>query len=216
MSKVRSWLGLMSVAVVASVLGAAGAWYFYQQHRDQSSQREDDNVQQNVSSDGGGTSPHDDDIAIEHLKQLVAGTLKDPASAQFAELHLFKSRMYNFTGTYSLCGRVNAKNSYGGYAGYTDFVAFDAVDPASRAFTGASGVVMRPITDRYEDATNLAHYAMMSALYCRDTDLRALGEDFKRNTAGPFGGLENAGKWYDDVYKWGKGKQLPNLGWVLK
>lgn len=47
-------------------------------------------------------------------EKLVADTLKDPSSAQFRNLKKDK-----LTG--SICGEVNAKNSYGAYTGFKVF-----------------------------------------------------------------------------------------------
>ena len=65
---------------------------------------------------------------IAELRKAVIDELKDPNSA------LFKSEEYFAGGVrvdkrflptrYSLCGKINAKNSYGGYTGASPFVAF--------------------------------------------------------------------------------------------
>ncbi|MEB0092879.1 hypothetical protein QN391_07325 [Pseudomonas sp. CCI1.2] len=61
----------------------------------------------------------------EQAKNAVKATLKDPESAQFRNLYT-----KSFTGNpprpnlaalVSVCGEVNAKNSYGGYTGFTRF-----------------------------------------------------------------------------------------------
>lgn len=58
--------------------------------------------------------------AIEQAKQkgmeLVRSALKDPGSALFEDV-----RAANGAGL--VCGRVNAKNSYGGYAGFKIFLS---------------------------------------------------------------------------------------------
>jgi hypothetical protein len=45
--------------------------------------------------------------------------LKDPDSARFGVMNAVKQK----DGTISICGWVNAKNSYGGYTGETPFIA---------------------------------------------------------------------------------------------
>jgi hypothetical protein len=60
---------------------------------------------------------------VQKGKELVARNFKDPASAQWRSLYLMN-------GT-TLCGEVNAKNSYGGYVGFRAFYV-DTV-------TGSSG-----------------------------------------------------------------------------
>lgn len=56
--------------------------------------------------------------ALEETRQsgmtAVRSALKDPASAQFKDI-----RIADVTG--SVCGQVNAKNSYGGYTGFKLF-----------------------------------------------------------------------------------------------
>lgn len=50
----------------------------------------------------------------------VAGMLKDPESARFQGLYgMQRAALPEVT---SICGEVNAKNSYGGYAGFSRFV----------------------------------------------------------------------------------------------
>lgn len=56
---------------------------------------------------------------IMAVKMLVSSTLKDPDSARFRGV---KAKW----GT--VCGEVNAKNSYGGYVGYRRFYAIDGSD----------------------------------------------------------------------------------------
>lgn len=47
----------------------------------------------------------------------VAQTLRDPYSAQFANLQQFQTS----NGDTIVCGQVNARNGFGGYAGYFQF-----------------------------------------------------------------------------------------------
>ncbi|MAR57097.1 MAG: hypothetical protein CMM93_07940 [Rickettsiales bacterium] len=56
--------------------------------------------------------------ALNQAKLNVESLLKDPYSAKFSELRIEK-----FGKGKVVCGKVNAKNSYGGYTGSTDFVA---------------------------------------------------------------------------------------------
>lgn len=51
---------------------------------------------------------------------IVRSSLKDPASAQFEGVQKGKKAG-------SVCGAVNAKNSYGGYVGFRRFVVFEGV-----------------------------------------------------------------------------------------
>lgn len=60
--------------------------------------------------------------AIEQAKhkgiELAKSVLKDPASALFEDVRAAD-------GTSGVCGRVNAKNSYGGYTGFKLFFSSD-------------------------------------------------------------------------------------------
>lgn len=54
-------------------------------------------------------------MSEEDLKQKVRSALKDPNSAEFKDVQWIEGK--------SICGQVNAKNSYGGYGGFKHFVA---------------------------------------------------------------------------------------------
>jgi|LGVE01.1.fsa_nt_gb hypothetical protein len=49
-----------------------------------------------------------------YAKNSLRDRLKDAESAKFKELDMFNGRI--------ICGKVNAKNSYGGYSGYQMFI----------------------------------------------------------------------------------------------
>ena len=53
------------------------------------------------------------------FKDLVKSRLKDPDSAKFSNEEVYQWQ----SGSYAMCGYVNAKNSFGGYAGNVRFVA---------------------------------------------------------------------------------------------
>ena len=54
--------------------------------------------------------------------RFVSASLKDPASAQYEDVTYRKRRGLNV-----LCGRVNAKNSFGGYTGFRQFIAVNSL-----------------------------------------------------------------------------------------
>lgn len=56
----------------------------------------------------------------------VKDKLKDPGSAMFTEVVGYKSAK---KGRFSVCGYVNAKNSYGGYVGKSRFFAVGIDEP---------------------------------------------------------------------------------------
>lgn len=66
--------------------------------------------------------------AIADAKARILETLKDPDSAKFRDVKLYKSG--------AVCGSYNAKNSYGGYVGYTHF-----------GFTAQGAAILPPNTD---------------------------------------------------------------------
>ncbi|MBY0243026.1 MAG: hypothetical protein K2X55_27330 [Burkholderiaceae bacterium] len=57
-----------------------------------------------------------DKMLIQKVQQQVVGSLKDPESAKFQNI-------YVKWGT--VCGEVNARNSYGGYVGFQPFYSID-------------------------------------------------------------------------------------------
>ena len=59
-----------------------------------------------------GTEAH----KLEAAKRLVAEKLKDPTSSLFTDMHATSD---------GVCGRVNAKNSFGAYSGNSRFVVQD-------------------------------------------------------------------------------------------
>lgn len=56
------------------------------------------------------------DGRVSDAKKLVARDLKDPASAQFRDVHANGP---------AVCGEINSKNSYGAYVGFRRFVVID-------------------------------------------------------------------------------------------
>ena len=68
------------------------------------------------------TSVSDKQI-IDDAKGMVSASLKDPDSATFKNVKVYRVKNKN-TGNVNVsavCGEVNAKNSYGGYVGYSNF-----------------------------------------------------------------------------------------------
>ena len=54
------------------------------------------------------------EVPFESQRDIVRHSLKDPTSAQFRNVR--SGKLQN-----SVCGEVNAKNSYGGYVGFRKF-----------------------------------------------------------------------------------------------
>lgn len=52
-------------------------------------------------------------------RQVVLDSLRDPASAQFRNVH----RSWSPNGSATFCGEVNATNGFGGYTGFQRFIS---------------------------------------------------------------------------------------------
>lgn len=81
------------------------------------------------------------------LLEKARAALKDPSSAQFQGVRV------NNGGT-AICGKMNAKNSFGGYVGFRDFVGTD------------EGVVVKPPECGEVGISTLAERSSDSALAC--------------------------------------------------
>lgn len=60
---------------------------------------------------------------VSKAKAAVSRDFKDPEGSRFRDLGIYKSTTGK--GGFSVCGEVNAKNSYGAYVGYKRFVVAD-------------------------------------------------------------------------------------------
>jgi len=65
---------------------------------------------------------------ISVIQRGIKDSLKDPGSAQFGEMKAGKDS----AGEITVCGYVNAKNSFGGYTGRKPFVG--SIAPGAKAF----------------------------------------------------------------------------------
>jgi hypothetical protein len=61
-------------------------------------------------------SPDPKEQVVSQAEMKVKAMLKDPDSAEFSDMHLWGDEKIGI-----VCGRVNAKNSFGGYIGYQRF-----------------------------------------------------------------------------------------------
>lgn len=64
----------------------------------------------------------DNDSFVESAKRQVKLRLKDPSSAQFDDVKFYPSDAPRENPHGAVCGKVNAKNSFGAYIGYRRFV----------------------------------------------------------------------------------------------
>ncbi|EAA9299928.1 hypothetical protein BHZ80_09020 [Salmonella enterica] len=64
----------------------------------------------------------DNDSFVESAKRQVKLRLKDPSSAQFDDVKFYPSDTPGENPHGAVCGKVNAKNSFGAYIGYRRFV----------------------------------------------------------------------------------------------
>ena len=67
-------------------------------------------------------------------KSAVTRQLKDPGSAEFQNVNVYKQK----DGTYLVCGEVNARNSFGAMPGYTRFISPKGAIAILETSTGAS------------------------------------------------------------------------------
>jgi hypothetical protein len=74
------------------------------------------------------------DISV--VKRYVTESLKDPGSATFGSL----SASISDRGVVTVCGAVNAKNSYGGYAGQAPFIGILATNTSGQRVFGVIGM----------------------------------------------------------------------------
>jgi hypothetical protein len=79
-----------------------------------------------ASADGQTVTTQEAARLTAAAKSNIAAKLKDPASAQFRSLFLSAKEIESGGKTYTmhtLCGELNAKNSFGGYQGFRRFAA---------------------------------------------------------------------------------------------
>ncbi|WP_189370664.1 hypothetical protein [Tateyamaria omphalii] len=83
------------------------------------------------------------DAQIQTVQNSVTHNFKDPNSAQFRKLRWFENRHADGTISNTVCGEVNAKNSFGGFVGFSpfagrmnggQFVLYGVARPGSIAF----------------------------------------------------------------------------------
>jgi len=74
---------------------------------------------ESVSAAPAKPSNEVDAAKVQVVKMFITNGLKDPDSAKFRGLKMKWG---------TVCGEVNAKNSYGGYAGFRRFYAIDGTD----------------------------------------------------------------------------------------
>lgn len=79
-----------------------------------------------------------DEEAFSKARRTVVSQLKDPYSAVFGELFRTTSRNVRGEPTDVVCGKVNAKNSFGGYTGMKGFVFMVEHESAYLADSGGT------------------------------------------------------------------------------
>lgn len=62
---------------------------------------------------------------VAKAKTAITRDLKDPESAKFRDIGIYKSTTGK--GGVSVCGEINAKNSYGAYGGFRRFLVSDEI-----------------------------------------------------------------------------------------
>jgi hypothetical protein len=133
-----------------------------------------------------GNSPTNPD-GYQHLLQTALKlqakeALKDPDSASFRALQLYRIRYKKSDGTilsggeYKLCGEVNARNGFGGYAGFKPFVSVGFFIPPSLTPEPGTNGVFFPHGDLDEDEP----FQHLYAKQCKDSVENA-AEDTREN-----------------------------------
>lgn len=80
---------------------------------------------------------------LSAIKEGVAKSLRDPASAQFGAIVMGESG----DGHFPVCGYVNGKNGYGGYSGMTPFLG--GINPdGSFGLAGMGGTDIETLSTR--------------------------------------------------------------------
>lgn len=62
---------------------------------------------------------------VAKAKKSISRDLKDPDAAKFRDIGIYKSTTGK--GGVSVCGEINAKNSYGAYVGFRKFLVSDDI-----------------------------------------------------------------------------------------
>lgn len=101
--------------------------------------------------------------AASNAKAVVSGSLSDPGSAQFRNVHQGKK-----AGAEPLvCGEVNAKNRYGGYPGFLPFI----VSGKSVQFQPTDAPTLPA---RCTDGKSISTMSRTEAVACRNASAAAM------------------------------------------
>lgn len=102
--------------------------------------------------------------AYEFLIDSVKISLKDPDSAKFMDVvHYVDSYVKDnvrYPVGYVICGKINAKNSYGGYSGYLEFFASTYVE----------GRVLKKPTIEFDSKDTHETFMESKSLFCKDSE----------------------------------------------
>lgn len=94
-----------------------------------------------------GCSQSPEEQAISRAEDAIKNTLKDPYSVIFSNIYIGSRDNISIT----ICGSMNAKNSFGGYIGPRRFYVSIITDP---------GFPVYPKIDDSRDATSVYQYEM--------------------------------------------------------
>ncbi len=118
----------------------------------------------------------DDVAATEIIKMRVRNHFKDPESVEIRNVQLFRQGPPDGVGikafTYTLCGEVNAKNSFGGYVGYHKFFYTALTDTNSKIREDGSWLEVEP-----DDAWKANLFSKAYQDQCRDVVVSSSGND---------------------------------------
>lgn len=112
-------------------------------------------------------------VYTDMLLEALKANFKDPASAQLQDVATYVERIKFKDGTtsdplqYSVCGLVNAKNSYGGYVGFRSFATTVTVNLEGQPAPGTMFVYLEQ-PDRESEAKR---FAADRARICADNEI---------------------------------------------
>jgi len=131
----------------------------------------------------------DKDI-VELTKHSLESELKDPSSVQFRNVTIVRKK----SGSKSVCGEYNAKNSYGGYVGFKRFVALNSNPFLVKTDVDDENWIMLCMTDEQEGRLNAAKGRFAAKQEADKAEVRQTRrENIERNCAEKRQAIEETG-----------------------
>lgn len=138
-----------------------------------------------VATVAGCNSESDRDGGIKRevfapkLRELIAANLKDPSSAQFRNEQFYRSVAITKDGkilpaNVTLCGEINAKNSYGAYSGFHRFISTAPVTIDGKEIDMSEGRKQTFEQDIEDDSSEGRKqlFEKLSVMFCQNNEIR--------------------------------------------